>query len=85
MDATARIANVIEVRTNDSLNYFTLEGVFIGGLNRGGKPFEEETPNETKGSVVKSPTPHEVKRQQHKQIQNMQTEDRLKHLKDDVV
>lgn len=88
MDVSSRIVNVIETTEGDKIRYFTLEGVLIGGFDGGIRyvPVVAEKPKERpKGSIVKSPTPHDVQREKDRELQELQTpRGRLNHLKKDV-
>ena len=63
-DALSKIVSVIETTVEDSKLYYTLEGVLIGSF-KGGKrlePPEEEKPKEeSKSTVIRPPSPREVK------------------------
>lgn len=84
----SKIVNVIETTQGDEIEYFTLEGILIGGFKGGDRiePVAEKPKGKkVKGGIVKSPTPHEVKRQKGKEIEEMGTpEGRLKHLKKNI-
>lgn len=62
-DAVSKIVSVIETTVEDSKLYYTLEGVLIGSF-KGGKrmePVEEEPEVESKSTVIRPPSPREVK------------------------
>lgn len=84
----SRIVNVIETRQGDKIEYFTLEGVLIGGFRGGDRiksVVEKPKKKTSKGGIIKSPTPHEVKREKAREIENMKTpEGRLANLKKNV-
>jgi hypothetical protein len=88
MNVQSRIVNVIETKQGDEVQYFTLEGIMIGGFKGGNRvaSIEEATSSEKpKGGVVTAPSPHEVQRQNDRRAEDLQTpEGKLKHLKEDV-
>lgn len=88
-DVTSRIVNVIETKQGDEVQYFTLEGVMIGGFKGGTRTtpeIQEIKKIKPTGGIVTAPTPHQVKRRQNREAEALQTpEGRLKHLKEDVV
>lgn len=64
MIQSAKIINVIEVRSGESLVYFTIDGIHIGGFDRGSKIESTATPPETvkpAGKVVKPLSPKQAK------------------------
>lgn len=84
----SRIVNVIETTQGDEVQYFTLEGLLIGGFS-GGARIEPEPQQprieKPKGQIVTAPTPSDVQRERDKEAEKSKTpESRLEHLKKDV-
>ena len=70
----ARVVNVILVESGEDRSYFTLEGVPIGkfmGARQVQEPATKPTPPSPKSSVVKAPTPKEIKRAEAKHNDEM--------------
>lgn len=88
-DVTSKVVNVIETTQGDEVQYFTLQGVLIGGFKGGNRitpDIQEIKKSKPVGGVVTAPTPHQVKRKQDREAEKLQTaEGRLQHLKNDVV
>jgi hypothetical protein len=67
MVRTARIINVIEVKDDKSVIYFTLEGVQIGGWDEGARVAPPAPqPERPAGKVVKPISPAEAKAEEEK-------------------
>lgn len=84
----SRLVNVIETRQGESITYFTLEGLMIGGF-KGGARVEPSEPehkvDKPAGGVVLPPTPQQVQKQKDRENEELLTaEGRLKHLNEDV-
>lgn len=85
----SRVVNVIETKQGDEVQFFTLEGILIGGFRGGTRTtpdIQEVKKSKPVGGVLTAPTPHQVKRTQDREAQRLQTpEGKLQHLKEDVV
>jgi len=79
---------VIETRQGDTITYFNLEGLLIGGFSGGNRitPPENSKPAEPiKSGVVMPPTPEQIRKQHDREAEKLNTaEGRLEHLKKNV-
>lgn len=87
--STAKIINVIEVKSDTGLTYFTLDGLKIGGFTDRGidtdehPPRQPRTPTVKPGGIAKTMTPKQARIERDKSEGNLA--DRIAERKDEDV
>lgn len=79
--STSKIINMIETRMGDTIEYFTIDGIFVGGFYEGEQvspttqPVVPKPKPEPKSGVLKNPTPADVRTQRAMESEEEETLD----------